>query len=125
VTRSSCWRGASTWSCWSSLASTGTLLSSLRERLWRSGRLGGSGMAGKAPAVRSTWAENPLMGSAWRKKQKIQQLLADSWTNFEYCSDHHPTITYILSDSAPNLGPLISRWEINKFENCRYRSVRI
>jgi hypothetical protein len=28
-------------------------------------------------------------------------------------------------DSAPNLGPLISRWEINKFENCWYKSFRI
>ncbi len=28
-------------------------------------------------------------------------------------------------DSAPNLGPLISRWEINKFDNCWYKSVRI
>ncbi len=27
--------------------------------------------------------------------------------------------------SALNLGPLISRWEINKFENCWYKSVRI
>ncbi len=29
------------------------------------------------------------------------------------------TIPYyhLLLDSAPNLGPLISRWEINKFEN--------
>ncbi len=25
---------------------------------------------------------------------------------------------HLLLDSAPNLGPLISRWEINKFENC-------
>ncbi len=25
---------------------------------------------------------------------------------------------YLLLGSAPNLGPLISRWEINKFENC-------
>ncbi len=25
---------------------------------------------------------------------------------------------HALLDSAPNLGPLISRWEINKFENC-------
>ncbi len=24
---------------------------------------------------------------------------------------------YLLLDSAPNLGPLIYRWEINKFEN--------
>jgi hypothetical protein len=31
-----------------------------------------------------------------------------------------------LLDSAPNLGPLISRWEItNKFENCWYKSVGI
>jgi hypothetical protein len=28
-----------------------------------------------------------------------------------------------LLDSAPNLGPLISRWENNKFESCRYESV--
>jgi hypothetical protein len=25
---------------------------------------------------------------------------------------------HLLLDSAPNLGPLISRWEINNFENC-------
>ncbi len=31
----------------------------------------------------------------------------------------------LLLDSAPNLGPLISCWEINKFENCSYKSVRI
>ncbi len=27
-------------------------------------------------------------------------------------------LDHLLLDSAPNLGPLISRWEINKFENC-------
>ncbi len=32
---------------------------------------------------------------------------------------------HVLLDSAPNLGPLISRWETNKFENCWYKSVRI
>ncbi len=32
---------------------------------------------------------------------------------------------HLLLDSVPNLGPLISRWEINKFENCWYESVRI
>ncbi len=32
---------------------------------------------------------------------------------------------YLSLDSDPNLGPLISRWEINKFENCWYKSVRI
>ncbi len=31
----------------------------------------------------------------------------------------------LLLDSVPNLGPLISRWEINKFENCWYKSVKI
>jgi hypothetical protein len=31
----------------------------------------------------------------------------------------------LLLDSAPNIGPLISRWEINEFENCWYKSVRI
>jgi hypothetical protein len=30
-----------------------------------------------------------------------------------------------LLDSSPNVGPLISRWEINKFENCWHKSVRI
>ncbi len=28
---------------------------------------------------------------------------------------------HLLLDSAPNLGPLISRWEINKFENYWYK----
>ncbi len=27
-------------------------------------------------------------------------------------------LDHLLFDSAPNLGPLISRWEINKFEYC-------
>jgi hypothetical protein len=28
---------------------------------------------------------------------------------------------HLLFDSAPNFGPLISRWEMNKFENCWYK----
>jgi hypothetical protein len=32
---------------------------------------------------------------------------------------------HLLLDSAPNVGPLISRWEINKFENYWYKSARI
>ncbi len=32
---------------------------------------------------------------------------------------------HLIMDSAHNLGPLISRWVINKLENCRYKSVRI
>jgi hypothetical protein len=35
------------------------------------------------------------------------------------------TPDHLLLDSAPNVGPLISRWEINNFENCWYKSVRI
>ncbi len=34
-------------------------------------------------------------------------------------------LDHLLLDSAPNLGPLISHWEINKFENCWYKSARI
>jgi hypothetical protein len=41
------------------------------------------------------------------------------WERFTY-----PLITYYWT-VLPNLGPLISRWEINKFENWWYRSVRI
>jgi hypothetical protein len=33
-----------------------------------------------------------------------------------YTSDIAPD--HLLLDSAPNLGPLISRWETKKFENC-------
>jgi hypothetical protein len=32
---------------------------------------------------------------------------------------------HLFSGSALNLGPHTSRWEINKFENCWYKSVRI
>jgi hypothetical protein len=32
---------------------------------------------------------------------------------------------HLLLDSAPNLRPLISRWEINKFKHFWYKSVRI
>ncbi len=35
------------------------------------------------------------------------------------------TPDHLLLDSAPDLGPLIARWEVNKFENCWYKSVRI
>ncbi len=44
-----------------------------------------------------------------------------SWyTSYEYSALDH-----LLLDSAPNLGLLMSRWEINKFENCWYKSVMI
>ncbi len=32
---------------------------------------------------------------------------------------------HLILDNTPNLGPLISRWKINQFENCWYKSVRI
>ncbi len=31
----------------------------------------------------------------------------------------------LLDSAAPNLGPLTTRWEIKKFENWWYKSVRI
>jgi hypothetical protein len=36
------------------------------------------------------------------------------------CSDYKwlSTPDHLMLNSAPNLGPLMSRWEINKFENC-------
>ncbi len=49
--------------------------------------------------------------------------LVQSRTTF-YCSQHIPP-DHLLLDSAPNLGPLISRGENDKFENCWYKSVRI
>jgi hypothetical protein len=35
------------------------------------------------------------------------------------------TPNHLLLDSAPNVWSLISRWEINKLENCWYKSVGI
>jgi hypothetical protein len=32
---------------------------------------------------------------------------------------------HLLLDSALNLGPLVSPWEIKKSKNCLYKSVRI
>ncbi len=40
----------------------------------------------------------------------IQELIQDMTSKIPH--DH------LLLDSVPNLGPLIYRWEINKFENC-------
>jgi hypothetical protein len=45
-----------------------------------------------------------------------RRFTADLGDNFEntYILPYY----HLLLDSAPNLGLLISRWEINKFENC-------
>jgi hypothetical protein len=40
-------------------------------------------------------------------------------------SNHLVTPDHLLLDSAPNFGPLKPHWEINKFENCWYKSVTI
>jgi hypothetical protein len=44
------------------------------------------------------------------------------WANVNF--GYPPPPDHLLLDSAPNLGPLISRWKINKFENWWYKSVR-
>ncbi len=41
------------------------------------------------------------------------------WSSASVPPDH------LLLDSAPNLGPLISRWKMNNFKNCWYKSVKI
>ncbi len=41
----------------------------------------------------------------------------ESWTTYR-------TPDHLLSDSAPNIGPLISRWELDKFKNCWNKSFR-
>ncbi len=52
------------------------------------------------------------------------------------CISSHDTLTqtritlrntpdHLSLDSAPNLGPLISRWELNKFESPDKKSVKI
>jgi hypothetical protein len=42
----------------------------------------------------------------------------DVWSSYNIRPDH------LLLDSAPNLGPLISRWELGKFKNCWNKSFR-
>jgi hypothetical protein len=57
--------------------------------------------------------ENPL-------SRKLSKIL-DTRLENDKVSKCRGMITYpdhLLLDSAPNLGPLISRWEINKFKNC-------
>ncbi len=63
-------------------------------------------------------------GGQWKKKSiKIRKpaYTAVNWIfriiSFEYTPDH------VLLDRSPNIGPLISRWEI-KFKNCWNKSFR-
>ncbi len=57
---------------------------------------------------------------AWQiqNSRKVHDL-RNKWVYLQLPPDH------LLLDSAPNLGPLISRWNINKLENCWFKSVRI
>ncbi len=43
-----------------------------------------------------------------------------SWLNGSLLGPPH----HLLLDSAPNLGPLISRWELDKFKDCWNKSFR-
>ncbi len=49
----------------------------------------------------------------------LESQLLIQWITLKASPDH------LLMGGAPNFGPLISRWEINKFENCWYKSVKI
>jgi hypothetical protein len=69
----------------------------------------------------------------WRQKKVgelrddigvIRQALIPFFKKSSFVSLNKPP-DHLLLDSAPNLGLLISRWEINKFENCWYKIVRI
>jgi hypothetical protein len=46
------------------------------------------------------------------RKVKISLVICEKILSMSVPPDH------LLLDSAPNLGPLIYSWEINKFENC-------
>jgi hypothetical protein len=62
------------------------------------------------------WCEKrcKILKTAMFLKAGVQTL--ESSVTLDYSTTY---VTYdVLLDSAPNLGPLISRWEINKFENC-------
>jgi hypothetical protein len=83
----------------------------------------------KAPVARwrRTTLSQVLIVWMFLKTGILTNPLLAYFTNIIYIKIRH--ISYprspLLLDSAPNLGPLISRWEINKFENCWYKIVRI
>jgi hypothetical protein len=70
--------------------------------------------------------ENQLVEHLWSKSPSPPPPLArevNGVTKFAENSRATQDISpdHLLLDSAPNLGPLISCWEINKFENCWYK----
>jgi hypothetical protein len=69
---------------------------------------------------RDIWTKTEI----YEPKQRYINQNRDIWTKTEIYEPNKLTPYHLLLDSAPNLGPLICRWEINKFENCWYKSVR-
>ncbi len=65
---------------------------------------------GKADSSGSTWY---VTATLLREPLGYQQLILPQLQNILYYPSYH-----LLLDSAPNIGPLISRWELDKFKNC-------
>jgi hypothetical protein len=81
------------------------------------------------PRIRSPliFSSPPILWQFWNPSPLVTCIL-HFWVGLKACylmccNQIHPD--HLLLDSAPNLGPLISRWEIKNFENCWNKSVRI
>jgi hypothetical protein len=61
----------------------------------------------------------PAFGYRSRQDSFFEFLFFLIWSEETDTNDH------LLLDSALNLGPLITRWGINKFKNCWCKSVKI
>jgi hypothetical protein len=53
-----------------------------------------------------------------RKREK--HVCSTLWSSYSQGLPHD----HLLLDSAPNIGPLISRWELDKYKNCWKKSCR-
>jgi hypothetical protein len=68
--------------------------------------------------------KTPIFGSRWSKLDHLMlyqptcQPILELLRTLELPPDH------LLLDSAPNIGPLISRWELDIFKNCWNKSFR-
>ncbi len=130
--RTGCWRRCSTtwsasWSCWA----------------WSRRRSGGKFGVCSANLTSASFTRKRFSCSSSKSTNwwAFYSCKLQEWPRgFENCAYAHAVISkwyldqplschttpdHLFLDSAPNLGPLISRWEINKFENCWYISVRI
>ncbi len=67
--------------------------------------------------------EKSLVESIWDLDDN-ENILTEFGYSLVYGWSRRLPPDHLLLDSAPNIGPLISCWEINKFENCWYKSVR-